>query len=106
MLNDAGLPSEEGAIRFRPNLVIDTPFQRGFAENRWIGKVVSVGSVRLRIIDGTRRCARITLRQPTSDKNPGLFEHILKVNDGRLGVYAEVLKPGFIQVGDAVILHE
>ena len=35
--------------RFRPNLIIDTDGSKGFVENDWIGKTISIGpEVRLR----------------------------------------------------------
>ena len=48
--------------RYRPNLVVDTGgSDSGFVENDWVGRVLAIGSARLRIIMSTPRCAVPTL---------------------------------------------
>jgi uncharacterized protein YcbX len=89
--------------RFRPNLVLDLA-QPGFFEDTWIDREIAIGSAVLRILDRTRRCARITLPQPSSANQPELLRFIALGNASTLGVYAEVVKPGVIQTGDAVLL--
>ena len=42
-------------IRYRPNLVVDLPGAAAFAENEWIGREVSVGPARLRVMLPTPR---------------------------------------------------
>lgn len=92
--------------RLRANLVIDTGTPPGFIEDAWVGHDLALGSAIVRIISRTRRCTRITLPQPASAPQPGLLRCIDQRNSGTFGVYAEVIKPGVIQVGDSIRLEQ
>ena len=102
--------------RFRPNIVVDTAGLRGFVENDWIGKILTLGeSVRLHISDPCPRCVMTTLAQGDLPKDPGIFRNAIVRNSvhvpfaGRslpsVGVYARVISIGSICRGDAVAVH-
>jgi uncharacterized protein len=100
-------PDRESRIdptRFRANLVIDTRTPPGFIEDAWVDRELAIGTAIVRITSRTQRCTRITLPQPASPVQPDLLQCIRQRNDGTLGIYAAVVKPGFIQTGDAVSL--
>jgi uncharacterized protein len=99
--------------RYRPNIVVDTPGQRGFPENDWLGRDLAIGEVRLRVLARTPRCAVPTLRHgPTLGTDPAALRVVAQHNrvpafdGGRpepcAGVYARVLRPGRIRVADPV----
>jgi uncharacterized protein YcbX len=99
------------ARRFRPNLVVDFPSRRGFVENDWSHRVVTVGEVRLKVIIPTARCVMTTLAQGDLPRDPGVLRAMAehnRVKAGGLGVlpcagvYAFVLTPGTIRRGDSV----
>ncbi len=88
--------------RFRPNLVLDLPDAEGFAETGWIGRLVAIGEVRIRIVDPCVRCAFTTLAQGGLPLDPAVLMTIAKRNATHLGVLCTVETPGEIRVGDAV----
>ena len=105
----AGLAERAGApvapIRFRPNLVLDVP------RDPEPGTEFQVGEVRLRAMFPTPRCIVPSLAQQDAGADPGVLKSLAKhyrmqVSDfGRaacFGVYAEVVEPGHIVMGDPV----
>jgi uncharacterized protein YcbX len=99
--------------RFRMNVIVNTD-ERGFVENDWIGRQLSIGeTVRLRVTSPDPRCVMTTLSQDELPKDidilKGLAQHnrIQFGDAGRLaclGVYAVVEAPGTIQTSDSVTL--
>jgi uncharacterized protein YcbX len=87
--------------RFRPNLVLDLPDAEGFAETGWIGRLVAIGEVRIRIVDPCVRCAFTTLAQGGLPLDPAVLMAVAKRNATHLGVLCTVEAPGEIRVGDA-----
>lgn len=97
--------------RFRPNVVIDTPGE-AFGEDAWAGRQLHLGEVVLRVTQPTVRCAMPLRAQParrddpTSDplaRQPGLHDALVELNaafPNHLGVYAEVIVPGTVRIGD------
>ena len=109
--------SPRGAVeldRYRPNVVIRTTAP-GFAENDWAGRELRVGNdLAIRVMARTPRCAIPTLehgdlpRDVAALRVPAAHNRISPM-DGLgpqpcAGVYAQVLRPGRIQVGDVVRL--
>jgi uncharacterized protein YcbX len=97
--------------RFRMNATIATRGS-GFVENDWVAREVSVGeSVRLRIAMHDPRCVMTTLAQEDLPQDTEVLRTIVNHNRiqfadmGRFpcaGVFAEVLAPGRMRIGDAV----
>jgi uncharacterized protein YcbX len=85
--------------RFRPNLVIE-----GEGENRWVGKTLRVGDeVKLEVVDWTERCVMITMAQSELADEPRILRAVAQGEaEALFGVYAEVLVPGRIRLGDEV----
>ena len=95
-----------GAARFRPNLVIQVP-GTGRVEEAWVDKELRLGSeVRLRVIDRTERCGMVALAQRELPGEPGVLRHISQFAELQFGVYAEVIVPGVVRSGDAVVLDD
>lgn len=101
------------AIRYRPNLVLDTPDSAPFAENDWAGHDISIGPVRLRVIMATPRCAVPTLAHGVLPRDAGAVRTLLQHNripvpdhgtQPCLGAYAQVLHDGTITLGDHAAL--
>ncbi len=98
--------------RYRPNVVIRTE-AGGFAENDWLGRDLRVGhDLVLRVIARTPRCAVPTLAHGDLPRDAEALRVLARNNrvtplagldpEPCAGVYAEVLHPGRIRVGDAV----
>jgi hypothetical protein len=91
--------------RFRPNIVVSTSADEGFAENDWIGRTVAVGDeVRLRITGPCPRCVMTTLPQGDLPKDAGILRTAAQHNQANVGVYAEVIAGGTARRGDPVTL--
>ncbi|GGB69191.1 MOSC domain-containing protein [Fictibacillus barbaricus] len=88
--------------RFRPNIIIDVPESDGFIENSWVGKIIQIGKVKLKISNVTKRCIMTTLAQGDLPKDINVLKSIVKNNAGSIGVYGSVLVEGKIQVDDFV----
>ena len=99
--------------RFRPNLVVAVDGDP-FCEDRWTGRRLRIGSVVLQIVQPTVRCAMPLRRQPGIgptrsglDRQPELFQAISTLNQAapnHLGVYADVVTPGIMQIDDEVVV--
>ena len=107
-------PENLNGMCYRPNLVIDMDGTATFAENDWTGRPVTIGSVELRIMSPTPRCAVPTLAHGTDGKfRPEILRAINRLNriafEGTealpcVGAYAQVVTAGEIRPGDAVTL--
>lgn len=91
------------ARRFRPNLVIEVPDPEPI-EQSWIGKRLRIGAVELRVSDTTERCGMTAFAQADLPKAPEVLRHITRRADLKFGVYARVLVPGIVRMGDPAIL--
>jgi uncharacterized protein YcbX len=87
--------------RFRPNIVLDT----AGPELSWIGRTLHIGTVRLRVTDPTGRCGMTTFAQGDLPFDPKVLRCIAQEAGEDFGVYAEVIQPGRIAQGDAVIVE-
>ena len=79
------------------------------AEEAWGGRRVRVGEATLLVGDPTPRCAVPSASPDTGCRDRDVLRELLERRgplDGEacLGVYAEVLEPGAVRVGDEVEL--
>jgi len=91
--------------RFRGNLYLDG--LAAWAERSWVGREITLGSVRLRVTEETQRCAATTVNPDTGTRDEQIpkalgraYSHI------NMGVYARVLAGGPVSVGDNVAAPE
>ncbi|MEO5761829.1 MAG: MOSC N-terminal beta barrel domain-containing protein [Vicinamibacteria bacterium] len=90
--------------RFRPNLLIDAPGE-AFPEDAWVGAVLKIGSMRMRVDKPDGRCVMVNLDPISSESNPSVLKTIARERESRLGVYGSTVEPGVVSVGDAVFLE-
>jgi uncharacterized protein YcbX len=91
--------------RFRANVYLDLASSEGFAENRFVGKSLRVGSnVVISIVGRDSRCMMIILDPDTAEKTPAILKQVAQAYDGMAGVYAAALTEGIIRKGDMVEL--
>ncbi len=100
------------ARRFRMNVIVDTP-ARGFIENEWVGRTLTMGNdVRLGVTLPDPRCVMPSLAQEDLPKDSRILKALAQHNRidvaGALypcaGVYAVAEAPGAIRKGDRVNL--
>jgi uncharacterized protein YcbX len=111
---ELGPRGEIERLRYRPNLVIRTSGP-GFVENDWSGREVRIGpDLRIKVIALTPRCAVPTLghgalpRDVTALRTVAEHNRVPPLTDVApepcAGVYAQVVAPGSIALGDRVLV--
>jgi uncharacterized protein YcbX len=92
--------------RFRPNFLIETePQIKGLVESEWAERKLRIGSVELQCQIPTPRCGMTIQAQAGLEKDPSILRTIVRDADQNLGVYASVVTPGEVRVGDLVELR-
>jgi uncharacterized protein YcbX len=91
--------------RFRPNVLVDVGEQAQFPETAWVGGEVGLGAVKLRVTNPTIRCVVPTRPQPGIELDKELSRQLAARTNRFLGVYADVVMPGVVRVGDDVRTH-
>jgi uncharacterized protein len=92
------------AERFRPNLLVDA-VGPDFAEDAWVGRVLRIGGLRMRVDLRDQRCVMVTIDPVTLHRDPAILRAIARERDNRLGVYGSTVEPGQVAVGDPVELE-
>ena len=96
-----GRPIE--TLRFRANAYLAG--SAAWEELSWVGREIMLGSARLRVVKPIARCAATTVNPKTAERDLTIprdlergFGHV------HMGVYAEVIAPGSLSLGDAARL--
>jgi uncharacterized protein len=95
------------AGRFRPNLLVDAPGGElpGFPEDAWVGRVLRIGGLRMRVDRHDLRCVVPTIDPVTLRRDPAILHTIARERGNRFGVYGSTVAPGRVAVGDPVELE-
>jgi uncharacterized protein YcbX len=93
------------ARRFRPNLLIDSTAAEPFREDTWVGRVLRIGALRVRIDKRDKRCVMVNVDPVTTRRSPAILRAIARERDACLGVYGSIVQPGRVAVGDPVIVE-
>ena len=89
--------------RFRPNFFVETePSFQGLVDFEWCGKTLRLGEVEVQVDIPTERCAMAMHAQAELPKDKGILRSITETANLNLGVYARVITPGAVCVGDVV----
>jgi len=91
--------------RFRPNLLVEADGDEPFPEDAWVGGVLRIGRMRMRVDQRNERCAVVNVDPVTSARNPQVLRAIARTRDARLGVYGSTVEPGRVSVGDLVVVE-
>lgn len=88
-------------LRFRGNLLFDGGVP--WAEFDWLDQTITVGTVLLRIVKRIDRCAATTVNLDTLERDLQIPKLLMQAY-GHIdcGVFAEVITPGRIHVGDEI----
>jgi uncharacterized protein YcbX len=89
------------AGRFRPNLLVDAS-GHGFPEDIWVGRVLRIRGLRMRVDQRDKRCVVVTIDPLTLRRDPAVLRAIARERDTRLGVYGSTMEPGRVAMGDPV----
>ena len=90
--------------RFRPNILVEAAEADPFQEDGWVGCVLRIGGMRMRVDKRDGRCVVITIDPVTTQRNPAILRTVARDRQGCLGVYGSTVTPGRVAVNDAVTL--
>lgn len=96
--------AELDSLRFRPNLLIEAAGADPFPEDAWVGSVLRIGGLRLRVDQRDRRCMVVNIDPVSAQSNPAILRAIARERQTCLGVYGSTVQPGRVAVGDPVII--
>ncbi len=91
--------------RFRPNLVVDASDGSSFTEDEWVGRVLRIGGMSMRVDKRDKRCITVNVDPVTCRKNPSVLRAIADARESQLGVYASTVSRGLATVGDEVSIE-
>lgn len=101
---ETGTP--EDPLRFRPNLLVDLQGGAPFDELAWVGRILRVGaSARIAVIETDQRCMMISIDSRTTQSNPIVLKRVVQNHAKCAGVYATVIAPGEVRLGDLVTIE-
>lgn len=90
--------------RFRANLVVETDDPEPFAEQAWVGSTLHIGDEGpvLSVVSPTERCVITTFDPDTQERDNRVLAGLARERENFFGVYASVVRAGWIAVGDAI----
>lgn len=88
--------------RFRPNLLVQAATDAPFQEDLWVGHVLRIGDLCLRVDKRDGRCVVITVDPDTMERDAAILRTVNADREGCLGVYGSVTVPGRVALHDAV----
>ena len=91
--------------RFRPNILVEAGDATPFQEDGWVGCVLRIGGLRLRLDKRDGRCVVITIDPVTTERNAEILRTVARDRQGCLGVYGTTVEPGRVAVNDPVLLE-
>jgi hypothetical protein len=100
---DAGIGYAVEWERFRPNFFVKSWGDRAPSEMALVGKVLQLGSVRLRVRGPIERCVTVTYHPDGAPADPRILAFLAKHRNAELGIYCDVLEPGTVRRGDPLI---
>ena len=93
--------------RFRPNLLVDIPdTDHPFPEQAWVGRMLSIGSVKLKIEMTCPRCSMTTHGFDDLPRDTEIMRKLVANSEGNLGIYASVVTPGAVKPGDRIDISQ
>ena len=91
-------------LRFRANLYLEG--WPAWHEAELVGQTLSIGDSRLRVVKRITRCAATNVDPDTAARDLEIPEALMRrFGHNECGIYAEVIAPGEIAVGDAIAVE-
>jgi uncharacterized protein YcbX len=91
--------------RFRPNLLVEPAGGEPFPEDGWVGSVLRIGTLRMRVDQRDKRCVMINVDPDTDERDASVLRTVAQERDACAGVYGTTVEPGRVAVGDPVVLE-
>jgi uncharacterized protein len=93
------------ARRFRPNILIESLDGGDAPEDSWVGDVLRIGGMTMRVDKRDKRCVLINVDPVTTAKDPAILRTVAQERQSCLGVYGNVVEPGRVSIGDTVTIE-
>jgi uncharacterized protein YcbX len=90
--------------RFRPNILVEATEATPFQEDDWVGCVLRIADMAMRVDKRDGRCVVITIDPATAQRNPAILRTVARDRQGCLGVYGSTVRPGSIAMNDPVFI--
>ena len=90
--------------RFRPNLLVEATGDVAFPEDAWVGSVLCIGGMRMRVDRRDQRCVMVNIDPVTTRRDSRILRAIASERQVCLGVYGSTVQPGTVAIGDLVAI--
>lgn len=91
-------------LRFRANVYFDGPF--AWEERKWMGRVLKLGTARLRVFKETERCEATNVNPETAERDTAIPPTLLRTyGHPCVGFYAEVIEAGEVRPSDEITIE-
>jgi uncharacterized protein YcbX len=91
--------------RFRPNILVQASDETPFAEDSWVGCVLRIGGLQMRVDKRDGRCAVITIDPITTERNTAILRAVTQDRQGCIGIYGSTVEPGRVALNDRVSIE-
>jgi uncharacterized protein YcbX len=95
--------------RFRPNVLVRLEKPAPFAEDGWVGGVLSfgegAGGPAIAATMRDLRCAMVNLDPDSASPTPAVMKAIVRANQNHAGIYGTVIRTGQLAVGQTLYLQ-
>ena len=92
-------------LRFRPNILVEADDDLPFLEDSWVGQILRIGAMRMRVDQRDGRCVVITIDPATGERNPAILRAVSDERQRCLGVYGSTVEPACVALRDKVQLE-
>lgn len=89
--------------RFRPNFFVVADDGKAAPEETLVDRRLQLGTVGMRVRSPIERCVAITYHPRGEASDPRILRFLAERRNAWLGIYCDVLEPGFVRVGDRLI---
>jgi MOSC domain-containing protein len=88
-------------LRFRANVYCEG--LPAWAEHEWLGREITIGTARLRVVSAITRCAATQVNASSAERDLDIVGTLQRTfGHNLMGVYGEVLHSGEMAVGDPI----
>ena len=101
----ASVGTDLEARRFRPNILVESLDGGDAPEDAWVGDVLRIGGMTMRVDKRDKRCVMINVDPVTTAKDSSILKSVAQERQSCLGVYGNVVEPGRISIGDTVTIE-
>lgn len=95
--------------RFRPNILVQSLRSGPFAEDSWVGGLLSFGegaeAATIGITNRDERCSMVNFDPDSARLAPEVLKAVVRERDNKAGVYGTVIRRGHLAVGQSIFFE-